>query len=365
MMVSWKIYLCCLLTAQAVSSTAASDLPPLTPEVASRVLVMLTSPDSVLSANTASSLRLRGTSEACKEQAGQLLKEARQAHLKTLEPLVRNAVPKLTLLKTDYDAWLAKCAEVLELIRTDYHKDAAKVAMLTREVEATDKLLKVVDRDIKTGESTWTPPLTALKPLMNLDHEIALLEDPASMPPVKKPEDYLMETEAAKVLLPQLELVKQRKKFLDDQAAVAKYNQICTGPAKQAVSFAALLNQNRAILNLQPLRLDQQLCAAATDHSKEMISLGYFAHESPVAANKTPWDRAKNASFGGDCSGENIFKGRPSFTEAYGGWWFSDGHRFLMFAGGPNTLGVGPVGDTWTMMTGNKNWAASSPYKSQ
>ena len=84
--------------------------------------------------------------------------------------------------------------------------------------------------------------------------------------------------------------------------------------------------------------------------------MGYFAHESPVEANKSPGDRARNAKFDGGWSGENIFMGSPGASEAYGAWWGSDGHRFIMFSDGPNTLGVGPVSTYWTMMTGKKDW---------
>ena len=83
----------------------------------------------------------------------------------------------------------------------------------------------------------------------------------------------------------------------------------------------------------------------------------YFAHESPVAENKTFGDRAKNANFDGFASGECIFAGSHSADAAYGAWWGSDGHRFIMYMEGANTMGVGCGGtETWTFNTGSKTW---------
>ena len=53
-------------------------------------------------------------------------------------------------------------------------------------------------------------------------------------------------------------------------------------------------------------------------------------------------------------SAENIFKGSSVYTSAYNGWFASDGHRFIMFARGPNLIGLGPVGNHWTLMTGRR-----------
>jgi uncharacterized protein YkwD len=46
--------------------------------------------------------------------------------------------------------------------------------------------------------------------------------------------------------------------------------------------------------------------------------------------------------------------GSASPVAAYDAWFGSDGHRFIMFANGPNLIGIGPYGRHWTMMTGEK-----------
>jgi uncharacterized protein YkwD len=108
-------------------------------------------------------------------------------------------------------------------------------------------------------------------------------------------------------------------------------------------------------MGLRPLRIEEKLSAAAEGHSSDMASGGFFAHESPVPNKKTPWDRAKLAQFDGNASGENIFMGSTDPNSAYGGWFGSDGHRFIMFSEGPNCCGVGVSGVHWTFMTGSKN----------
>ncbi len=121
-----------------------------------------------------------------------------------------------------------------------------------------------------------------------------------------------------------------------------------------------LINSRRYVLGLTTLRLDERLSNAAVDHSKEMQDLKYFAHDSPVEKNKTPWDRAKNAAFEGRCMGENIFMGAAAPEAAFHGWWESDGHRFIMFQKEANTLGLGLVGVLWTLNTGTRDWTETA-----
>ncbi len=343
------------LAAEPYQPPAVETLP-LAADAAQRALEMLSSPNEGVRIKAANALRQRSLSTACKTQAQELFRQARAAHWRTLEVLVKRGVPALGQIKISAGAWEAKRTEVMALIQTDYHKEADKVAMLSREHEATEKLRKALDKELSAAETAWKPLAEATTPLAQLDRQLELLDDPNVGVVLKKPETYLKELGAAAELLQALEFVFTRQKSNAEQAAVLKHNESCKWAPKTTVAFAAILNAKRATMNLAPLRLDQALSDAATGHSKEMQSMGYFAHESPVAANKTPGDRANNAKFDGGWNGENIFMGSPGAAEAYGAWWGSDGHRFIMFADGPNTLGVGPVATYWTMMTGKKNW---------
>jgi uncharacterized protein YkwD len=109
------------------------------------------------------------------------------------------------------------------------------------------------------------------------------------------------------------------------------------------------LNLTRNLLGLNALSIDLKLCAAARDHSSDMQRLKFFAHESPVAGKKTPWDRAKN--FGTSASAENIMAGVRDGKAANLGWFHSPGHHKNML-GNHNRVGMGLAGAYFTEMLG-------------
>ena len=82
-------------------------------------------------------------------------------------------------------------------------------------------------------------------------------------------------------------------------------------------------NLMRNLLGLSALAIDPKLCDAARDHSKDMETLKFFAHESPVAGKKTPWDRAKR--FGTTARAENIAMGYHDGRAVNEGWFHSPG----------------------------------------
>jgi hypothetical protein len=109
------------------------------------------------------------------------------------------------------------------------------------------------------------------------------------------------------------------------------------------------LNRLRIRLGLPALAIDVKLCAAARDHSNDMRTLGFFAHESPVAGKRTPGDRA--ARMGTSASAENIAAGQPTGRGANVAWWYSPGHHKNML-GGHSRIGLGRSETYWTQMFG-------------
>ena len=110
------------------------------------------------------------------------------------------------------------------------------------------------------------------------------------------------------------------------------------------------VNDWRLLLGLNALLIDSKLCGASRGHSEDMDKHKFFAHESPVAGKKTPWDRAANE--GTKASGENIYMGSTAPTAANKGWFYSPGHHKNMFKGSHNTIGLGRHGKHWTQMFG-------------
>ena len=108
-------------------------------------------------------------------------------------------------------------------------------------------------------------------------------------------------------------------------------------------------NLTRLLLGLNPCAIDLQLVAAAKDHSHDMETLKFFAHESPVEGKKLPWDRAKR--MGTTADAENIFAGLTSGQAANAGWFHSPGHHKNML-GDHARIGLGLSGRYFTEMFG-------------
>lgn len=120
--------------------------------------------------------------------------------------------------------------------------------------------------------------------------------------------------------------------------------------SKDEAEAIDLCNRRRIVLGLNPLAIDMQLVECSRDHSNDMVTLNFFAHESPVEGKKTPWDRAKN--FGTSASGENIAAGYNNGRAVTIGWWYSPGHLQNMMGRGHLRIGLGQKNQHYTQMFG-------------
>lgn len=161
-------------------------------------------------------------------------------------------------------------------------------------------------------------------------------------PPLPSFEKYLAGEEelAAKMTMP-----------MDDAArATLAENGKLIGQIETEEARAILAcNLMRQLLGLEVLKIDLKLCEAARDHSKDMATLGFFAHESPVPGKTTPWDRAKN--FGTTASAENIAMGYADGNAANLGWFHSPGHHKNML-GNHKRIGLGVHNTHYTELFG-------------
>ena len=110
----------------------------------------------------------------------------------------------------------------------------------------------------------------------------------------------------------------------------AVFRQLKLGPIWSKLDDAEIAaieetNRQRAMQNLPPLEVDLNLTLTARDHSKDMATHGFFAHESPLPGKTTFRDRA--ARFSVEAAGENIFVGSTEGKDAVEAWMNSDGHR--------------------------------------
>ncbi len=284
------------------------------------------------------------------------LEKARQLHEKKLtEILSDERANPFAELEQIAENLKTERARIYELIKTDYKKDPGKIAMLHREVESLAKLheraLKIAS---KNGESLTETIESVAAALAEVDREINLVDGNKTAANESAPTRALEQSYEGSVYLRTKETIVGLTKEVSDLESAHSDNEACEWANPSQKTFARTLNTFRALFALTPLRLEERLSEAAVDHSRDMASLGFFAHESPVPGKKSPGDRARRAGFQGGWSGENIFMGSGSPQAAYNAWFGSDGHRFIMFASGPNLIGVGPHGKHWTMMTGRR-----------
>lgn len=249
---------------------------------------------------------------------------------------------------------------VMVLIRTDFKKDPKKVAMLREEMAALTKLHAKAHKLAAANTSTFDKALdAAVEGMFETTRELERFtpeSDTASLDDEQLQDKVVADHIHGKHLV---ELRKRLQATRDAAKLLEEVNQANKDGGRWIEGamrdFATVLNRERDICGLRPLKLEEKLSDACKGHSADMARLGFFAHESPVPEKKTPWDRARLAGFTGAASGENIYMGSTNPQSAYDGWFGSDGHRHIMFSGGPNVLGVGISGSHWTMMTGSKN----------
>ncbi|MCH7726164.1 MAG: CAP domain-containing protein [Planctomycetes bacterium] len=108
------------------------------------------------------------------------------------------------------------------------------------------------------------------------------------------------------------------------------------------------LNEMRIVMGLKPTLIDPKLCMAARGHSKDMQTLDFFDHESPVEGKTTFLDRARLA--GTKANSENIYWGSPNERTAIDVWFSSPPHHRNMFDSDWTHQGIGRWEDHWTQM---------------
>jgi uncharacterized protein YkwD len=119
------------------------------------------------------------------------------------------------------------------------------------------------------------------------------------------------------------------------------------GLERTAALTLCLLNRERAKRNLQPLRENPLLERAAVKHSQDMVSRGFFDHETPEG--RTPQDRILATGYvsnAGRSTGENLAWGegfRSSPNEIVKGWMHSPGHRENILRPQFQEIGIGIV----------------------
>jgi len=288
------------------------------------------------------------------------LEKVQRLHEKKLERLIDNARSNpFTELEILSDNLKSERERIFKLIQTDYKKQGDKVRMLINEVQGLQKkneeIRKIAAKDSATFEKSVN---TLALALAEVKRELLILDDEElpdeKIDSDKSLSDALNETFEGESYLKTKAIVDMVRREVSDLATTNATNAAASWANTSQKNFSKHLNGFRSLFGLGLFTMEERLSAASTGHSVDMATIGFFSHTSPVEGKKSPGDRARRAKFQHRWTGENIFVGSASPVSAYNAWFASDGHRFIMFAKGPNLIGIGPHGRHWTMMTGRK-----------
>lgn len=105
-------------------------------------------------------------------------------------------------------------------------------------------------------------------------------------------------------------------------------------------------NEYRIMFGLLALKTFEPLNQAARKHSKEMVDLKYFSHDSPRPENASAGARCSRE--GAHCTGENIAMGSTSGRATFHQWYTSSGHHRNILTRSHRSIGIGAHENYWT-----------------
>ena len=345
-----------ILVLPAPAEPAPAPAGELTPAQLQNARQFLESRDPDRRSATYKASRARG--EAFRETYIKLLDTAKHHHAKEFSRALDSTLDAQSAASRFIEAWQdwrTDAESARTLIQTNHEKESRKLAEIDNAFAATTRSWRLLQRALPS-DSAHQSIMDRLMPHAQALHEIALElsdEDLTDDNSIGQAEVIEIERE--------LRLGNRLSRYLNAYEAAATHvaqhreaeqtNAALRWPSKDQKAFASLLNSRRATIGLGPLTLNENLSAACAAHSKEMATLNYFSHESPVAENKTPAMRAQKARFHG-FSGECIYMGSTSPEDAERAWWYSCGHRLINYASGPTILGIARHDRHWTLNTG-------------
>lgn len=303
---------------------------------------------------------MRKLGDSYKQSYQELLTTAKAHHSKKLgDAAFELTVNKnsLTAFNEAYSNWKETADATVKNIQTNWkttspddyktkHKDMDKA------FEDTSKLMERLARAHKDAGSKEIGKLDGYASILGeIDTEMAWCEGNDSAP-TRELTAYISEAGGADDLVELLSLLASHAKAVKDREAVVAHNKDSHWAGSTYKSFAQILNDRRFAIGQQTLRLDEMLSKACEGHSGDMLFQDYFSHTGKDGSSFG--QRAKRANFTGAPTGECIYMGSSAADKAHSAWWYSDGHRLIMYADRPNTLGLGTAEKYWTLNTGKK-----------
>jgi uncharacterized protein YkwD len=100
-----------------------------------------------------------------------------------------------------------------------------------------------------------------------------------------------------------------------------------------------LVNQERAKVGADPLKINEQLDLAADQHTLDQASMNKMSHTGSNGSNMG--DRIKNAGYVFSSAGENVAYGFGDAAAVMSGWMNSEGHRQNILNPNYKEIGIG------------------------
>ncbi len=265
----------------------------------------------------------------------------------------RAAATAAGLFRSTFGHWKVLSSSAADAVQAETHSAAGPVAVLDGHLDGATRAYADLAPRLEAALRAVERATASGNILLDLRAQIARLEGGPA--PARSLRGLLAaEADGRGLLAAEPDLLEARR-LRDLHFAAAQHNAGQAWAPPGARQFAALLNGRRAALGLDPLHLERQLWRACADHVAEMRQLRYFDHHSPTVERRTPELRAALAQFSGQFVGENLFRSdRPQPpASVLRSWWVSDGHRRVLFASTPDTVGLDPADGThWALMTG-------------
>ncbi|WP_205698313.1 CAP domain-containing protein [Conexibacter sp. SYSU D00693] len=121
-------------------------------------------------------------------------------------------------------------------------------------------------------------------------------------------------------------------------------------PATAEGALVCAVNEVRATRGLRALEVESRLARAAREHSADMLTRGYFAHEDP--SGRTPEQRVQATGYAAATSGENIARGQRTARQVVATWMGSGPHCRNIMSPAFRDIGTGVsiAGTFWTLV---------------
>jgi uncharacterized protein YkwD len=295
---------------------------------------------------------LRGLGEPARSALiGALRKRLEAGQERVMGMVAGNPGLTASLVKALKEARRAALALIYDTTRYPYHHGTANPygpngAEVQKEVDdLVDAVRKIWDDPLRFAAAKWPELGEALDELDALDREIAELAGEASTMPA------FLARARERMGLGAAADGKKHEQGLAVMADNAKVDASVVNEEERSCIRA--VNEYRRMMGLGPVRINAELIVASRGHSEEMAELKYFAHDSPVPANRTPAMRARNANYRGGGVSENIARGATTGRDAHKQWCGSSGHHRNILGRGHTEVGVGQARSSWwTQMFG-------------